>query len=352
MGEVDPAFVQAIEHRPRLEPIEVADDIPVIDLSTVLNPSDHNTTQQIITRIGAACETWGFFQVVNHGVPADLRRKVAAVAKQFFDGSSEEKRKVKRDEVNPMGYYESEHTKNVRDWKEVFDFLVHDPSQIPASHEPDDKELKILTNQWPHFPADFREACEDYAREVEKLAYKLLELISMSLGLSTNRLNGYFKDQTSFIRLNHYPPCPFPHLALGVGHHKDAGGLTVLAQDDVGGLEVRRKSDREWIPVKPTPDAYIINVGDIIQVWSNEKYESVEHRVVVNSSKERFSIPFFFNPANYTMVKPLEELVNEKNPAKYREYNWGKFLATRSRSDFKKRDVENIQIYHFRVSDN
>lgn len=88
----------------------------------------------------------------------------------------------------------------------------------------------------------------------------------MSLGLSANLLNGYFKDQTSFIRLNHYPPCPFPHLALGVGHHKDAGGLTVLAQDDVGGLEVRRKSDREWIPVKPTPDAYIINVGDIIQV--------------------------------------------------------------------------------------
>lgn len=89
-----------------------------------------------------------------------------------------------------------------------------------------------------------------------------------------------------------------------------------------------------------------------IQVWSNEKYESVEHRVVVNSTKERFSIPFFFNPANYTMVKPLDELVNEKNPAKYREYNWGKFLATRSRSDFKKRDVENIQIYHFRVSAN
>lgn len=101
---------------------------------------------------------------------------------------------------------------------------------------------------------------------MEKLAYKLLELISLGLGLSANRLNGYFKDQTSFIRLNHYPPCPFPHLALGVGHHKDAGALTVLAQDDVGGLEVRRKSDREWIPVKPTPDAYIINVGDIIQV--------------------------------------------------------------------------------------
>jgi isopenicillin N synthase-like dioxygenase len=112
----------------------------------------------------------------------------------------------------------------------------------------------------------YREACEEYAREVEKLAYKLLELISLSLGLPGNRLNGYFKDQTSFLRLNHYPQCPFPHLALGVGRHKDAGALTVLAQDDVGGLEVRRKSDGEWIPVTPTPDAYIINVGDLFQV--------------------------------------------------------------------------------------
>lgn len=101
---------------------------------------------------------------------------------------------------------------------------------------------------------------------MEKLAYKLLELISLSLGLPANRLNGYFKDQTSILRLNHYPPCPFPNLALGVGHHKDAGALTVLTQDDVGGLEVRRKSDGEWIPVTPIPDAYIINVGDIVQV--------------------------------------------------------------------------------------
>lgn len=155
MGEVDPSFVQAIEHRPKLEPIEVADEIPVIELSNVLS-LPQEAAQQVIADIGSACETWGFFQVVNHGVPAELRRKVEGEAKKFFDSSLEKKRKVKRDEVNAMGFYESEHTKNVRDWKEVFDFLVHDPTHIPASHEPDDKELRILTNQWPQFPADFR----------------------------------------------------------------------------------------------------------------------------------------------------------------------------------------------------
>jgi isopenicillin N synthase-like dioxygenase len=113
-----------------------------------------------------------------------------------------------------------------------------------------------------------RAIIEEYIEEMEKLAFKLLELIALSLGVEAKRFEEFFKDQTSFIRFNHYPPCPSPHLALGVGRHKDAGALTILAQDDVGGLEVKRKTDQEWVPVKPTQDAYIINVCDIIQVLS------------------------------------------------------------------------------------
>ena len=86
-----------------------------------------------------------------------------------------------------------------------------------------------------------------------------------------------------------------------------------------------------------------------MQVWSNDRYESPEHRVVVNSETERFSIPFFFFPAHYVMLKPLEELVNEQNPARYREFNLGKFYVSRNRSDFKKHEVENVQIYHFKI---
>ena len=92
-------------------------------------------------------------------------------------------------------------------------------------------------------------------------------------------------------------------------------------------------------------------LSNTIQVWSNDKYESVEHMVVANSEKERFSIPFFFLPVHHVNVKPLEELTNEENPPKFKEYNWGKFMATRNRSDFKKQTVENIQIHHFRVSE-
>lgn len=93
-----------------------------------------------------------------------------------------------------------------------------------------------------------------------------MELIALSLGLPAKRFHEYFKDQSGNFRLNYYPPCPSPELALAVGRHRDIGAFTVLAQDDVGGLEIKPGTDGEWVGVKPTPDAYVINVGDIIQV--------------------------------------------------------------------------------------
>ncbi|CAI9104397.1 OLC1v1003059C2 [Oldenlandia corymbosa var. corymbosa] len=348
MGEVDPAFFQAPEHRPKPTKTE-AEGIPLIDLS-VLNQSSvsEDDLARLISEITDASQKWGFFQVINHGVPSEYRERIEAASRKFFGLPKDERKKVNRDEVNPMGYYDTEHTKNVRDWKEVFDFAAENPAIIPVSDHPDDQDVRLLINQWPENPPDFRKVCEDYTQEMLKLSFKLLGLIALSLGVPKDRFDGYFKDQTSFIRLNHYPPCPAPDLALGVGRHKDAGALTILAQDDVGGLQVKRKSDGEWILVKPTPNAFIINVGDIVQVWSNDKYESVEHRVMVNSERERFSIPFFFNPAHYTWIAPLEELINERNPPKYEAYNWGKFFSARKRSNFMKLGAENIQIYHFK----
>ncbi|KDP38252.1 hypothetical protein JCGZ_04895 [Jatropha curcas] len=343
MGEIDPAFIQEPEHRPKPTTVQ-ADGIPVIDLSTA-------SSSELVQQIGNACKDWGFFQVINHGVPLEKREKIFDASARFFAQPLEEKSKVRRDAKKVLGYYDTEHTKNVRDWKEVFDFTLQDPTTVPSSHEPNETGVAKWYNQWPEYPPELREVCEEYAKEMENLAFKLLELIALSLGLKPDRFRDFFKEQTTFVRLNHYPPCPAPDLALGVGRHKDAIALTILAQDDVGGLEVKRKSDGEWIWVKPTPNSYIINVGDIIQVWSNDAYESVEHRVKLNPDRERFSVPFFFSPAHSTMVEPLDEIVNEQNPAKYRPYNWGKFIVTRKRSNFQKLNVENIQIYHFKISE-
>ncbi|XP_052191759.1 protein DMR6-LIKE OXYGENASE 2-like isoform X2 [Diospyros lotus] len=346
MGEVDPAFIQPAEHRPKLSFTE-AQGIPLLDL----NSSSYAATEDLVAEIGAACKNWGFFQVINHGVPPATRRKLEAAARRFFAQPPEEKRKVMRDEANPQGYHDTGLTKNVRDWKEVLDLTVRNPTILPASLDPADGELRQLVNRWPENLPELREAFEEYAREMEKLSHKLLRLISLSLGLQENRLSGFFNDHTTYIRLNHYPPCPIPHLALGLGRHKDGGALTVLAQDEVGGLEVKRKADGEWVRVRPTPEAFIINVGSITQVWSNDEYESVEHRVMVNSEKERFSIPFFFNPDHSVMVEPLKELVTEQSPAKYRPYNWGRFLTNRKLSNFKNLGVDNVQIHHFRLQE-
>ncbi|XP_038887395.1 protein DMR6-LIKE OXYGENASE 2-like [Benincasa hispida] len=349
LEDFDKAFIQAPEHRPKLA-VSEADGIPTIDLSPIFNSPGGDFPDDLVRQIASASSEWGFFLVVNHGVPSEKRRRIEATAREFFGQSLEEKRKVRRDEGVVTGYFDTELTKNVRDWKEVFDFMVADPTVVPASPEPDDDELTHWTNQWPEYPPEFREACEEYVEELEKLGHKLMELIAVSLGLPAKRFRDYFKEQTSFVRLNHYPSCPSPELALGVGRHKDPSVLTVLAQDDVGGLEVKRKRDGEWVRVKPVPDSYVVNVGDITQVWSNEKYESVEHRAMVNSKKERYSIAFFFNPSHSTIIEPLEELINPQNPLKYKSFTYGKFLANRKRSNFKKLNVENIQISHFKIT--
>ncbi|XP_027089758.1 probable 2-oxoglutarate-dependent dioxygenase At5g05600 [Coffea eugenioides] len=343
MGEsaVDSAFVQALEHRPK--PTRIEDEgIPLIDLSVLNSPHTDADLARLVSEIGDASQKWGFFQVINHGVPLECQEKIELGSRKFFALPKEEKLKVRRTGAGLLGYVDAENTKNVRDWKEVFDFVLKKPTLVAASDEPDDEEVRELTNQWPQNPPEFREVCDEFAREVEKLAFKLMELIALSLGLPKNRFHGFFEDQTTLIRVNHYPPCPSPDLALGVGQHQDAVALTVLAQDDVEGLEVKRKTDGQWILVKPTPNAYIINIADIIQVWSNDKYGSVEHRVSVNSEKERFSIAFFLNPAHYTWVEPLEELINEQNPRKYKAYNSGKFFAARGK-------LKKIDVCHFKI---
>ncbi|PNX72664.1 gibberellin 20 oxidase 1-like protein [Trifolium pratense] len=345
MEDFDPAYIVSKEHRPELSNnVFNVDENPIIDLS-------ESNQQELISKIGKACQEWGFFQVINHGVPFEVSSKVEIEAKKFFEQSLEEKKKVKRVEANATGYHDGEHTKNIRDWKEVFDFLIEDAVQVPSSHEPHDMELWTLKNQWPQSLPHFRETMEEYGRELEKLSYKLLELISLSLGLSSHKFNDCFKNQLSLVRLNRYPPCPFPDLALGVGPHVDSNVLTVLAQDDIGGLQVKRKSTGDWIGVKPISSAFVVNLGEIFQVWSNDKYEAAEHRVVVNSKKERFSYPFFLTTSHHTMVKPAEELVSEQDPAKYKTFNVGKYHAYITSGDFSKQEVESNRINYFKISD-
>ncbi|KAH9304946.1 hypothetical protein KI387_009350, partial [Taxus chinensis] len=261
---IDSAFVQSEEHRPNLKCYSSSNDdyevkIPFIDL-------DKSSPQEV----EHACKNWGFFHVINHGLPDHVLRRLEFAAADFFSLPVEEKRKISRDAQTPLGYFDMELTKNVRDWKEVFDFVPRGTIQMPTSMDPNDRETETFTNQWPSRNPDFREACLEYAEAAREVCFKLLQLIAGSLGLPDERLNQYFEDDMSFVRLNCYPECPIPELALGVGRHKDPGALTLLYQDQVGGLQVRRKDNGQWLPVQPLPDTFVVNVGDCMQVWSND----------------------------------------------------------------------------------
>ncbi|KAI5386865.1 hypothetical protein KIW84_073129 [Lathyrus oleraceus] len=180
MGEIDPAFVQEQEHRPKLSIIK-AKGIPEIDLSPLFHRQVPNppAVESLVKEIRSACKEWGFFQVTNHGVPPSLRHKLEEASRVFFAQS--EKKKVVRQDMNL-----------ITQW----------------------------TNQSPQYPPNFRVIIEEYIEEMEKMAYKLLELIALSLGDEAKRFEEFFKDQTSFIRFNHYPSCPYPHLALALDDTK------------------------------------------------------------------------------------------------------------------------------------
>ncbi|PKI39553.1 hypothetical protein CRG98_040023 [Punica granatum] len=173
-------------------------------------------------------------------------------------------------------------------------------------------------NKWPALPASCREVINEYGKQLVMLAGRLMKILSVNLGLGEDYLQNAFggEDIGACLRVNFYPKCPQPDLTLGLSSHSDPGGMTLLLPDNhVPGLQVRK--DGNWITVKPAPHAFIVNIGDQIQILSNAIYKSVEHRVIVNSSKERVSLAFFYNPKSDIPIGPAKELVTPGNPAPY-----------------------------------
>jgi len=184
-------------------------------------------------------------------------------------------------------------------------------------------------------PIRFRQTIDSYHATMWQLAQDVLRVIALSLNLGPDTFDEFGQNALAILRLLHYPPQP-PDASedeRGIGAHTDFGGITLLLQDDVGGLQVYDTPTSSWIDVAPTPDAYVINLGNLMMRWTNDKYISNLHRVINKSGKERYSIPFFFsgNP-DYT-VKCLETCVDAEVGAKYEpikveEWMKGRYAAT------------------------
>lgn len=304
--------------------------VPVIDINRLQHPDT-------LAELDQACREWGFFQVVNHGIPREAIDKTFAQARAFFALPLEAKLEISRTRDNIWGFYDKELTKNVPDLKQVFDFG-------PGNG-------RNFRPQWPKGMPEFRNAVHDYYRHCEKLAFRLLAAVSTNLGMSPGYLSRDFgRNHTSFLRLNYYPVPLTPPTTnggqLGVGQHTDAGALTLLLQDDQPGLEVFR--DNAWHLVEPRRDALVINIGDIVQVWSNDQYVAALHRVVASAKKERFSIPFFLSPDYRTNYAPVPTMITDDRPARYKPINWGEFRKLRGDGDYADYGEE-IQIEHYRI---
>ncbi|KAL5541833.1 hypothetical protein UlMin_009543 [Ulmus minor] len=308
---IPPRFVRDITERPALaSAVSSSGDIPIIDFSKLSNGNKDELLQ-----LSTACADWGFFQVINHGIELTLLDQIEKVAKDFFSLPLEEKKKYPMEPGTVQGYGQafvfSEDQK--LDWCNMFALGV-----VP----------QFIRNPklWPSKPSNFSETVEVYSKGVRKLCQSLLKYIAMSLGLKGEFLNEMFGEAVQAIRMNYYPPCPRPDLALGLSPHSDGSALTVLQERKGSSIGLQILKDNKWVSVQPIPNALVINIGDTIEVLTNGKYKSVEHRAVTNMEKDRLSIVTFYAPSYEIELGPLPELVEEeKNPCKYRRYNHGEY---------------------------
>ena len=333
-----------IDSHPVIEQSAVIDQVPVIDLSALVADSQAEASSAAIFEIAEACKTWGFFQVINHGIGNDLIEKTRQQMQNFFALPGDQKAAVMRTRENPWGFYNNELTKNQRDKKEVFDF----------THEGIDPIYGQI-NRWPTGQDEFKSVMTRYFGACTELSLKLLEAFCLGLDLPATFMHDDFtRHHTGFVRLNFYPvKDPIAHndsdhqdvADLGIHHHTDAGALTVLMQDEVSGLQVYR--DGYWHNIPPIPGAMVINTGDMMQVWSNDIYQAAIHRVLAMDTVDRYSIPFFFNPAASAKVSPLPTTVSDDRPAGYHEITWSKYRGARTDGDYADYGPE-VQIAQFR----
>ncbi|XP_050107528.1 2-oxoglutarate-dependent dioxygenase 19-like isoform X1 [Malus sylvestris] len=285
--------------------------IPIIDFALLTSDSPDERAQ-MIQKLGKACQDWGFFQVINHGVPESLMKEMIDACQRFFELPEEEKKEF--------------HTKNLLDPIKCgtsFNVAI-DKVRLWRDY------LKVIAH--PKFnslykPAGYSEVSLEFSKRTRAVATEILNGISESLGLEadyiTNAMN--WDRGCQILAANYYPACPQPDLAIGIPPHTDHGLVTLLIQNDMCGLEV--KHNDQWVLVNAAPGAFIVNVGDQMQILTNDKYKSIWHRATVNNTATRISIAVPHGPALDTPALPIPELLEkEGEKAKYIGMTYEKFM--------------------------
>ncbi|KAK8465707.1 hypothetical protein PHAVU_009G155400 [Phaseolus vulgaris] len=288
---------------------------PLVNLGIMKN-GDEKAIANAAELVRHACLKHGFFQVINHGVNPDLIDAAYHQIDTLFNLPISQKLTAKRKPGALSGYSgaHADRFSSKLPWKETFSFLFHHQgfsnSQIVDYFE------SVLGQDLQHTGRVYEEYCE----AMKELSSVIMELLGISLGVDGLHYQRFFEDGVSIMRCNYYPPCNSANHTFGTGPHTDPTSLTILHQDQVGGLEVF--VDNKWHAVRPRAEAFVVNIGDTFMALSNGRYKSCVHRAVVNRLRERRSMAYFVCPREDKVVKPPEILTSKNEERKYPDFTW------------------------------
>ncbi|XP_010270330.1 PREDICTED: gibberellin 20 oxidase 1-B [Nelumbo nucifera] len=287
---------------------------PLVDLRGFLN-GDEMATNHAAELVRAACLSHGFFQVINHGVDAHLIQAAHHHMDAFFKLPITQKLRARRKPGGMWGYSgaHADRFSSSLPWKETLSFGFDDHS---CETMVTDYFKSVLGEDFEQTGSIYQRYCES----MKELSLVIMELLGISLGIDRFHFRRFFQDSSSIMRCNYYPPCQEPGLTFGTGPHCDPTALTILHQDQVGGLQVFAQN--KWQTVRPRSDAFVINIGDTFMALSNGRYKSCLHRAVVNRYRERRSLAFFVCPKEDKVVRPPQDLVGREGPRKYPDFTW------------------------------
>ncbi|PMD22894.1 citrinin biosynthesis oxygenase CtnA [Hyaloscypha hepaticicola] len=331
--------------------------VPTIDISPYLLSPTSPAALQVISAVRSACLGTGFFQLVGHGISPSLQSQVFAASERFFALPLEEKLKLDRSHsvgASNRGYEliggQGLQEDTLPDLKEGF----YVGQEIPAT-DPRVRNNAFLMgpNLWPEEKLIgrevFREPMSRYYDVMKALSLKVLEIVSKGMEYKDVDIEEVMREFTGndavcSIRLLHYPPDPnrgTDEKQLGAGAHTDFGAITLLLQDMVGGLQIWDYGSEVWRDVEPVEGAYVVNVGDMLQMWTSGMYKSSLHRVLNKSGRDRYSVPFFFDGNVDFVLRPLDGSVREGGDLTVEGHMRERFASTYGRG--KKTEGENFK---------